>query len=455
MKSVVWTYLLPVLVMMALTLPHLDQGDYRSETAHYGAIGLQAWRVPGTFLVPHEHPSVPYFNKPPLVFWIHGFVLDRFGVSLITARLPSILAAAGIVLLTVGLARRTMGNSVALAAGLVLASTYEYFRRTREISLDLWQLLFMMTALRFWFAATSSSSLKVWCAGLSLGLALLCKPFMALMLPLILLPLARCGIPGFRPGVRAFLILAGSAFLTALPWHLYMAFQCGSPFISQYLGQEVVARARGLRNLEPFYYYTLEIGRTYWPWFLAFGAGLWHWSRHPVCPRHAALLRTATLWVAMWFTVLSLFPDKRPRYALPLYPMMALICGYGIVTLPWRALRRSGRRWAAVGALITVLVATVVHVMPVAVQAPPDPSLAALTAWAARQPDPSKILSAAMTSSDESMIYLKAGFWPAPLRHGRTPPAGTLLIYTDGLGPAPAGAGRLVFRAGPYQVMER
>jgi 4-amino-4-deoxy-L-arabinose transferase-like glycosyltransferase len=454
MKRTWWIYALPVGILLAVTLPHLAQGDFRAETAHYGAIGHQSWQPLAPFWALYEYPSVPYFNKPPLVFWIHGGFLHLFGISLPAARLPSILAAAGCLLFTVGLARRELGRATALATGVILALSYEYFRRTREISLDLWQLFFMMGALWFWMSATSRRHGPVWLAGLFLGLALLCKPLMALMLPLILLFWSFLGVPRRTTRWRDFTILLGMALLTCLPWHLSMTTRFDGEFLAQYFGREVAARLHGLRNREPVWYYAVEIGRSYWPWMLLLMTGIGCWARRTVSIRHSRILGAALVWVAAWAVALSLFPDKRPRYALPLYPMMALIAGYGAAMLPWKGLRQWYRRGLPVTAALILAAALTAAMLPLRVQAPPDPCLAALTDWARRQ-DPAHVYSAAMTSSDESMIYLKAGYWPIPLRLHPHPAPGSLLLCREGITPAPLPAGLCIFQQGPYRVIKR
>lgn len=454
MKRKWWVYTLPVCLLLAVTLPHLDQGDFRAETAHYGAIGLQCWQTPAPFWTLHEHPSVPYFNKPPLVFWVHGLFLHLFGINLPAARLPSILAAAGCLLFTIGLARRQLGRATALAAGVILALSYEYFRRTREISLDFWQLFFMLGSLWFWMAAPQHRRTFLGLSGLFLGLALLCKPLMALMLPLILLLWSFMGVPrrGVRPG--DFGLMLGIALLIALPWHIAMISRYDGEFISQYFGREVADRMQGLRNREPAWYYAVEIGKTYWPWMLLFIVGIVCRMRRTVSSRHARILGAALMWVAVWSLALSCFPDKRPRYALPLYPMLALIAGYGAVMIPWKGLRRLYRQGLPATSVLVIVAGIVAAVMPLRVQAPPDPSLAALTEWTKRQ-NPARVYSAAMTSSDESMIYLKAGYWPTPLRLHPRPPPGSLLIYADEAAPMTVPTGTCVFHRGPYRVMMR
>ncbi|MEI6515527.1 MAG: glycosyltransferase family 39 protein [bacterium] len=455
MKRTVWIYLLPALLILMVTLPHLDQGDFRAETAHYGAIGVQAWDNPSLFWSLHEHPSVPYFNKPPLVFWIHGLFLHLFGISLAVARIPAILAAAGCVILTVAIARLMLGRATALATGCVMALSYEFFRRTREISLDMWQLLFILACVWLWMLAVQPHRRRlIWLAGIPLGLALLCKPLIALLAPCILVAW-HCTTPG-TPTLKfrdlAFFIL--SALLVALPWHLSMIHLNGEIFTRQYFGHEVVQRLQGLRNREPVWYYAVETGKTYWPWMLLLLAGLLRWRRGQIAPHHRAALRLAALWITAWAVALSLFPDKRPRYALPLYPMLAMIAGYGLATLPWRAMRSWYRGKPGKFAVLIVGTGMIISVLPIQFQEPPDANLSGLTQWIGTQ-DPSVVFSVALTASDESTLFLKTGHWPKPirLRHHLSP--GCLMIYTDGLAPSPEPGETLVFQQGQYRVTRK
>ena len=454
-KRTTWITVLPVLLLLAVTLPHLEQGDFRAETSHYGAIGVQAWRIPALFWTLHEHPAVPYFNKPPLVFWIHGLFLHCFGISLTAARLPSILAAAGCILFTVGIACRWFGRATALTAGIILALSYEYFRRTREISLDLWQLFFMLAATWLWLKAPRSrSSGFIVAAGLSLGLALLCKPLMALLIPCIFLiwsfsnPSCRTATP------KTMILFFAAALLLALPWHLAMVHLYGDAFTRQYFGREVVARLQGLRNREPVWYYAVEMGRTYWPWMIFLLLGLMRWRKGPVSRHHRNALRATLAWVLVWTAAITLFPDKRPRYELPLYPMLAILSAYGVVTLPWSGLRRWYRNRLPVTALLILVTGLVAALLPLRIQAPPDPDLSALVGWVGDH-NPDTLYSVAMNSSDESMIYLKTGHWPNPPRVRPHPVTGSLLVYTDGMEPTPEPDGTCVFRQGPYRVMRK
>lgn len=456
MKRTRWIFIIPVLLLLAVTLPHLEQGDFRVETAHYGAIGVQAWRTPSLFWTLHEHPSVAYFNKPPLVFWIHGLILHVLGITLTAVRLPTILAAAGCILLATSLTYRLMGRISALLTGSILALSYEFFRRTREISLDMWQLFFMLAAT--WLvvsAARTNRKLHLGLAGASLGLALLCKPLMAFLVPIIFV-FWKYSAPGILKSLRFrdFGLILLTALFVAAPWHLSMIHLHGDVFTDQYLGHEVGHRMKGLLNDKPVWYYGQENIRTYWPWAILLIAGLIRWHKGTVSLHHRQTLQAAASWFVVWAVVLSLFPDKRPRYALPLYPSLAMISAFGLATLPWMKLRHWYRYRLPMIAAWIIIVALAVAIMPIRFQSPPDPALSALVDWARKQ-DPTNVYSAALLAVDESMIYLKAGYWPTPLAIQPNPGKGSFIIYGDAIGTSSPPAESCVFKKEPYRVMQR
>ena len=184
-------YLLPLLILLAVTLPHLNQGEFRRDTVVYAAVGRYMWDG-GSLIVPHLGPEKLYLHKPPLPLWIHGAFLKIFGANLIAARLPSILAAAGVIGFNILAVRNLATRREAITSGIVLALTYEFFRRTREISLDLWQLLFIMAAVWLVTAAIRNArTVPVVLGGIPIGLALMCKPLVALcILPIFAIWLA-------------------------------------------------------------------------------------------------------------------------------------------------------------------------------------------------------------------------------------------------------------------------
>src|SRR5678815_5540247 len=97
MRQGLKTILLPFLLLLSVTLPHLSEGDFRRDSGRYAAVGLYMWEE-GNLLAPRLGPETPYFNKPPLALLVHGWFLKTFGPNMLAARLPALIAALGVVL---------------------------------------------------------------------------------------------------------------------------------------------------------------------------------------------------------------------------------------------------------------------------------------------------------------------------------------------------------------------
>jgi 4-amino-4-deoxy-L-arabinose transferase-like glycosyltransferase len=451
------SWIIPPLLLLAVTIPHLDQGDWqRTDSGRYAAIGLQAWRT-GELWTLHSEPGVPYFNKPPLALWIHGLVLHAAGVGAIQARVPTVVAAIGCVLFTGFIARRMAGASAGWVSASVLALTYEFFRRSREIALDMWQLLFMLAGLAVMVAALQRGRgglAPFALAGLFFGLALMCKPLVALAAPLII---AAWLIYDRRPrDVAKAVAAAAVAILIAAPWHLSMWRLHGDSFLAQYFGKEIVERAgaempAGEGGHEPPWFYAAQVLISYWPWLPP--ALLGAMRRDPADPRRR--LRTlAIVWFAGWFILLTLFPDRRDRYALPLYPALAMLAAMALPPEPWPARLLRARdallRWLPP---VAVVAAVVVAILPVRVQGPPNPQWEHLYSWmdtyaVSHGGRPPELWQGAFGLERGARLYLRYGSWPRTTRDrlgkfivDRTaePPAGALIAYhrRDGLAPGP------------------
>ena len=408
--------LLPCLLLVLMTAPHLEQGDFRRDTGRYAAVGLYMWDS-GNLFKPYLNPETPYFNKPPLAFWIHGAFLKAFGRHLAVARIPSILAALGVVILSVLTVRRLGSRSEALVSGIVLAMTYEFFRRTREISLDFWQLFFVMAAVYLVItgAKTGRKELVVM-GGVPIGLALLCKPLVALAVtPVLAVWLVMLGRARW-----VWLVFAGTvplAVLVALPWHVYMWREFGDAFTNRYLGHEVMDRARGKISSNPPFYYFKILGATYWPWLAALGYVIWHRWRGNRPRRRVSrdLVLLGGVWAIYGLLLISLFPDKKPNYALLVYPMLSWVVAAGLCRLPWAKLGawyRGGFRWLAPAAAVLLVI---LSVAPIRFQAPPNKDWQKLFGWMDQQSiKPGQVIALGMDENDKCYFYIRRGWWPAP-----------------------------------------
>ncbi|MEX2219779.1 MAG: glycosyltransferase family 39 protein [Phycisphaerales bacterium] len=445
-RARVW--LVPAVLLLAVALPHLDQGDFRGDAGWYSAIGVQAWRT-GSLWTIYADPGQAYFNKPPLAFWIHGLVLHLFGVSLVAARLPAVIAALGCVLLTVAITRELATRRAAVLAGVAMALSLEFFRRVREVSLDMWQLLFVLAAL--WLAAAAVKRGRGWllvAAGVPLGLALLCKPLNGLLLiPILAAWMLWAGRARMLPWLLGTL---GAAVAVAAPWHISMWATHGQDFLDQYFGAEIgerlAANPAGPISGNPPWFYLEKLGTLYWPWMIAVAIAAVHWLRGRPLSRGNLAGKLAVVWTVAWLAALTLYADRRDRYGLPLYAGLGMLAGLGLAAAPaMRFPRRWMLRWLAPAFAAG---AVAVAALPVRVHERNETHWPELYAWLRQTehieggfPD---LWQGAFGGHHGARLYLEFGRWPHPTRNRwnrfiADPPSGVLLIYhrRDGLAPGP------------------
>lgn len=460
----------PILILVAFWLTGVNQGNFRVDTGLYSAIALNIYET-GEF-IDLRTGDAPYWNKPPLAFWIHGVFLWLLGPHLWVARLPSLLAAALTVLATMRTARVLAGPRVAVASGFVLATTIEFFRHTHAISLDLWLACFLTAAA--WPAAVAlrrdRPRLLLW-SGLFVGLALLVKPLVGLLMPGVL----AAWFLWHRRAWHALWLCPATAvaLLVAAPWHGAMIVRHGQGFIDTYFLKQSIERATGASAVSgdprPIWYYLEFLARTYWPWLLVLALALFDWGRGKR-PR-PRLLSLGVIGFGLWMAALAAFAGRYSRYFAPVYPFMSILCGTWLVTLAPAPVRRGMRhlyRWLPPAALIVSIGFALAGVR---VHDPPDPKWEPLYEFLdANAEAPLWIISRGRTRAATCNIYLATGAWPRaahiepdhPESHRllinppaeRAPRVGDLMLFLTGEGQrfAPRESDRIVFQSGDLVI---
>ena len=155
-------------------VPLLDRSE-----ARYAEIG-RVMVATGNWLTPQLEAGVAFWGKPPLHFWATALSLRAFGASELAARLPSLLAAFAVLLVTQRVARRLRGALVASLACLVLASSALFYTLAAQVSIDLTLAACTTAALGAFFLAQREPGAKAarrlhWLGFLALGVGLLAK----------------------------------------------------------------------------------------------------------------------------------------------------------------------------------------------------------------------------------------------------------------------------------------
>jgi 4-amino-4-deoxy-L-arabinose transferase-like glycosyltransferase len=294
----------------------------------------------GSWLIPTLNGELR-LAKPPLPTWAVAAVLRLAGPteSLALLRLPGALMATLLVLFFWGLCREltrdlpndltTPGRTAWLAA-LVLASSLLVVTVGREGQWDIFSNSLMLGSLwllvRGWRQPGGAGSGWLAGAGALAGLTFLSKgpvaPY-AVLLPFVGAYVSRLhpgGGAAMRRHWRGGLLALGLAVAIGAAWPAYVLLHV-APAARAVATTEIASWAE--RHVQPFWYYFN---------FMVF-AGVWAWVA--LCalavpyarPRAGRFVPYALAlgWLLASLLLLSLVPEKKERYMLPLLPPLALL----------------------------------------------------------------------------------------------------------------------------------
>ena len=328
----------------------------------------------GDWLTPYYNYE-PRFEKPVLYYWLAAGGYLAAGPSPGAARLPSALAGLGLVLVTFYCARRWCGETEALLAGVIAATSAAGIAMAHQALPDL-PLAFFVTA-AVWTAlvglfddprgAPAPPSRLPWlaAAALAAAAAALMKgpvgPGLAavVVLPIALLERRRTGAwPRVRP---VHLLVAAAVFLAAVvPWFAAMTAEHGVAYLYRFFGAENLERFATARYNapRPVWYYLPIVAGGLLPWtpfMLLWGpAARDAWRRRAVDP---TVLRLA-VWAAAPLLLYTLSVGKQPRYIVPLLPPLAILLAWSMTQAAAApAARRLFTAAAAAGGAVLLLLA--------------------------------------------------------------------------------------------------
>ena len=332
----------------------------------------------GDYVVPTCNGG-PFFDKPPVGYWLQAASMRVFGVNSFAARLPSAIEGLVLVGLVVLLGTRLFSRRAGLLAGFALASSILAAGLARMAILDAAFTLaitaslgaFLLAYLGFW---PRWSYLVFWSA---MGLSVMVK--------------GPAGAVLILATVIAFLLIRGRFFASlrmtwpavgivvflavALPWYVLIQQRSGGDFLREFLIHQNLQRALGqdFQHNMPFYFYVPIFLVGFFPWSAFVPAALFLTRKprpHPnPLPQErgkgedAAVIFMA-VWVGVVFVVFSILRSKLPAYIFPIYPPSALLVG-----LLWARAMESGelaslRRSAFAAVLVACAIGGAMMVVP-------------------------------------------------------------------------------------------
>ena len=355
----------------ALLLTRLSCPLRELEETRYAEIPRQML-AESQFIEPILHGQ-PYYQKPPLMYWLVMCSYCVFGVHDWSARLVPALASLATVLVTWLWGRRVFGSRTGLASALLLVLSARFIYLGRMLTIDPLLCLWVTAALASAHLAVRQAPLRRgwWLASALLtGLGLLTKGPVALVL--VLVPALSFKMLDRRCARLSLLALAGYglvALFVAGPWFVAMAVMNTDAAGDFFWLHNIQRFLDPIDHEEPVWFFLPSLLGGTLPWSLLL-VPLVNWlARRPQIskatgPGGLGFALLAMGWCVIFF---SLSGCKRPVYILPALPWLAVCLGFCCRPAAWRGLRwRPSGRMAKVfaGAVFVVLLFGVFVLLP-------------------------------------------------------------------------------------------
>jgi len=301
----------------AASVPLLDPDE-----ARFARTSLEMLRRADP-VVPHfeDHPRLV---KPPLLHWIQSTLFAALGTAEWVARLPTILATLGSILLVGWVARRRFGIEGAAWAMAVLATTPLAVVIGRLGTLDALLALHVFAVVALDLAAAEGQArFRAPVVGGLLGLAFLIKGPVGVVVPLLIVLAGRTasrrdvwsGWTALAQGLAGWCVVV-------LPWGLALIRRVGLDEVGAVVRGEALERFfAGTTHVHPFWFYGVVLLVGFFPWVGPLLLALPRLLADPA----ARTARYAAAGLVVGLVFFSLSRSKLPNYILPLAPLAAIV----------------------------------------------------------------------------------------------------------------------------------
>lgn len=285
--------------------------------------------VTGDYLAPRFNFE-PRVQKPPLTYWVILLSYKFFGVSEFAVRLPSALAALGIVLFSYGIAKMLFGRRAALLSAIITAATPRLFILARRLPIDILLLFFLTGTLFFLVRAIQKNERSFWVLAYAFAaLGFMTKGPVAVVIPAGAYLIWAASRRQLRAGGSCHFVGVVIFACIALPWYFAIYRAYGWTYISPFFLRDNLGRfaAETLGPSRSAFYYFSVYASDFFPWSLpALIAifSLWFYLKRER-PMVSLSYGLPVIWCALVFILFSLSKNKQEYYIAPIYPVMAIL----------------------------------------------------------------------------------------------------------------------------------
>lgn len=288
----------------------------------------------------------PRYQKPPLPTWLAAISGLIFGMkNLLALRFPGI-----VMIIVTGIYSYVLSNTIlknrvhSLINALITVTSFYVVGIIIEAPWDIFTHAFMLIAVFHLFHLFEKSK-YYWqhtiLAGVFIGLSFMCKgpiSFYALLLPFLIAYGIVFKYRSFRAKIFSIFSILILASIVGGWWYLYIRFEDPETFLS--IASKETANWSNY-NTRPFYYY--------WSFFTQ--SGIWTIAAfisllYPYLKTRVSNLKAykfSLLWTILAVVLLSIIPEKKSRYLMPVLIPLAINIGFYIEYL-FRAFKKLDNR---------------------------------------------------------------------------------------------------------------
>ncbi|WP_340077463.1 ArnT family glycosyltransferase [Leptobacterium sp. I13] len=275
----------------------------------------------------------PRYEKPPLPTWLTAIAAYLFGIDNSYAlRLPTALMAIMLVLVLCFFSLKLLNDKKhSLINGLVIMTSFYIIAITIEAPWDIYTHGFMLTGIYFLFQFFQHHK-KLWrnalLAALFIGLSFMSKgpiSLYGLFLPFLIAYGVTFRFSSFKGKWGAFIVFLIATILISSWWFVYVRIADPEAFLA--ITKKETGNW-GSYNIRPFYYYWSFFTQSGIWTIPAFVSLLYPYLKNKVSNKKGYLF--SFLWTISVVVLLSIIPEKKSRYLVPVLIPLAINIGFYI-----------------------------------------------------------------------------------------------------------------------------
>ncbi|NNK83075.1 MAG: phospholipid carrier-dependent glycosyltransferase [Flavobacteriaceae bacterium] len=275
----------------------------------------------------------PRYQKPPLPTWLTALSALVFGLkNLFALRLPAILMVAVLGVFSYLLSFKLLNKKThSLINALITITSFYVVAIIIEAPWDIYTHGFMLMGIYYLFQVFEKENIKnayILLASIGIGFSILSKgpiSFYALLLPFLMAYGFVYKFKNFKKKVLPTIIIVLLGLIVGASWYIYV--RLADPEALVAIAERETSNWSSY-NVKPFYYYWSFFTQSGLWTIPAFVSLLYPYLKNRVS--HLKVYRFSFYWTIFAVILLSIIPEKKSRYLMPVLIPLAINTGFYI-----------------------------------------------------------------------------------------------------------------------------